>query len=33
MKGSAFSLDASDKDGSVDFAFDYAYPGLGVGQK
>jgi hypothetical protein len=31
MKGGAFSLDARDKDASVDFAFDHACPGLGVG--
>lgn len=31
MKGSAFSLDARDKDAPVDFAFDHACPGLGIG--
>lgn len=31
MKGSAFSLDARDKNASVDFAFDHACPGLGIG--
>ncbi len=31
MKGRAFSLDPRDKDAPVDFAFDHACPGLGVG--
>ncbi|WP_122780382.1 hypothetical protein, partial [Pseudomonas viridiflava] len=31
MKGGAFSLDARDKDAPVDFAFDHACPGLGIG--
>ncbi|EXF91321.1 hypothetical protein HK44_018885 [Pseudomonas fluorescens HK44] len=31
MKGGAFSLDARDKNASVDFAFDHARPGLGIG--
>ena len=31
MKGGALSLDARDKDAPVDFAFDHACPGLGIG--
>ncbi len=31
MKGGAFSLDPRDKDAPVDFAFDHACPGLGIG--
>jgi hypothetical protein len=31
MKGGAFSLDPRDKDAPVDFAFDHAWPGLGIG--
>ncbi|RML95672.1 hypothetical protein ALQ88_200014 [Pseudomonas savastanoi] len=31
MKGGAFSLDAKDEDAPVDFAFDHACPGLGIG--
>ncbi len=31
MKGDTFSLDPRDEDASVDFAFDHAGPGLGVG--
>ncbi|WP_238450858.1 hypothetical protein [Pseudomonas amygdali] len=31
MKGGAFRLGPRDKDAPVDFAFDHAYPGLGIG--
>lgn len=31
MKGDTFSLEPRDEDASVDFAFDHAWPGLGVG--
>ncbi|MCK9743199.1 hypothetical protein [Pseudomonas syringae] len=31
MKGGALCLDARDKNASIDFAFDHACPGLGVG--